>query len=126
MFQFYNSAVVEWGQCAKRLVKLGNDALPRLTSVDSMTKLLFKPILEMNISLTPELESAVKQKVASGLYNNASEVIREALRITLKQEQENDWLKREAAIGFAHLDASGVTRVSSKDEFKSLVRGQNK
>ena len=36
----------------------------------------------MNISLTPELESAVKQKVESGLYNNASEVIREALRIT--------------------------------------------
>ena len=80
----------------------------------------------MNISLTPELESAVKQKVESGLYNNASEVIREALRMTLKQEQENDWLKREAAIGFAQLEAGEVTRVSSKDAFKSLVRGQNR
>ena len=80
----------------------------------------------MNISLTPELESAVKQKVESGLYNNASEVIREALRMTLKQEQENDWLKREAAIGFAQLEAGEVTRVSSKDAFKSLVRGQKR
>jgi antitoxin ParD1/3/4 len=34
----------------------------------------------MHISLTPELESHVKAKVETGLYNNASEVIREALR----------------------------------------------
>ena len=34
----------------------------------------------VNISLTPELEKAVKEKVASGLYHNANEVIREALR----------------------------------------------
>lgn len=78
----------------------------------------------MNISLTPELELAVKRKVESGLYNNASEVIREALRIALKQEQENDWLKREAAIGFAQLEANEVTRVSSMEEFKDLIRGR--
>jgi antitoxin ParD1/3/4 len=77
----------------------------------------------MNISLTPELESAVKRKVDSGLYNNASEVIREALRIALRQDQENDWLKREAAIGFAQLEAGEVTRVSSKEEFVRLIRG---
>lgn len=34
----------------------------------------------MHISLTPELEDLIKNKVESGLYNNASEVIREALR----------------------------------------------
>ena len=78
----------------------------------------------MNISLTPELEAVVKQKVASGLYNNASEVIREALRLTLKHEQENNWLAKEAAIGFAQLEAGAVTRVTSKDEFFELVRGQ--
>ena len=80
----------------------------------------------MNVSLTPTLEKAVKEKVESGLYNNASEVIREALRIALRQEQENDWLKREAAIGFAQLEAGEVTRVNSKDEFKKLVRGESK
>ena len=78
----------------------------------------------MNISLTPELEEAVKRKVESGLYNNASEVIREALRIAHRQEQENDWLKREAAIGYAQLEADEVTRVNSKDEFKKLIRCQ--
>lgn len=34
----------------------------------------------MNVSLTPELERYVKAKVKSGYYNNASEVVREALR----------------------------------------------
>ena len=35
----------------------------------------------MNVSLTPHLESLVKGKVESGLYNSSSEVIREALRL---------------------------------------------
>ena len=76
----------------------------------------------MNISLTPELEKAVKEKVDSGLYNNASEVIREALRLSLKQEQENDWLKREAAIGYAQLDAGETLRLQSKKQFLELAR----
>jgi len=42
----------------------------------------------MNISLTPKLEGFVKAKVKSGDYNNASEVIREALRVM--QEREAD------------------------------------
>jgi len=35
----------------------------------------------MNVSLTPELEKLVANKVASGLYQSASEVIREGLRL---------------------------------------------
>jgi antitoxin ParD1/3/4 len=42
----------------------------------------------MNVSLTPQLESLVKQKVDSGLYNSASEVIREALRL-LEEYEDN-------------------------------------
>lgn len=34
----------------------------------------------MNVSLTPELEALVHQKVKSGLYSTASEVVRDALR----------------------------------------------
>jgi putative addiction module CopG family antidote len=34
----------------------------------------------MNVSLTNELESLIEEKVKSGLYNNASEVVRDALR----------------------------------------------
>jgi putative addiction module CopG family antidote len=35
---------------------------------------------DMNVSLTAELETIIEKKVKSGLYNNASEVVRDALR----------------------------------------------
>jgi len=49
----------------------------------------------MHISLTPELEVRVRQKVASGYYNNASEVIRDALRFWEKNEELVQHIKLE-------------------------------
>lgn len=43
--------------------------------------------MAMNVSLTPRLEAFVREKVASGLYNNASEVLREALRLMVKRHE---------------------------------------
>jgi antitoxin ParD1/3/4 len=40
----------------------------------------------VNVSLTPELEQYISQKVASGLYHSASEVIRESLRLLKDQD----------------------------------------
>jgi antitoxin ParD1/3/4 len=40
-----------------------------------------KEVQIMNISLTPQLEALVKNKVESGLYGSASEVMRDALRL---------------------------------------------
>ena len=41
----------------------------------------------MNISLTPTLEKFVQDKVASGLYNSVSKVIREALRMMASKDK---------------------------------------
>ncbi|PCJ54808.1 MAG: type II toxin-antitoxin system ParD family antitoxin [Planctomycetota bacterium] len=41
----------------------------------------------MNVSLTPELEIMIQNKVRSGLYNNQSEVVREALRLLAEQDK---------------------------------------
>ena len=41
----------------------------------------------MNVSLTDELETVIEEKVRSGLYNNASEVVRDALRRAFCQPQ---------------------------------------
>ncbi|MBM3748412.1 MAG: type II toxin-antitoxin system ParD family antitoxin [Acidobacteria bacterium] len=41
----------------------------------------------MNVSLTPELERLVSQKVSSGMYQTASEVVREALRLLSERDQ---------------------------------------
>ncbi|MGB8700425.1 MAG: type II toxin-antitoxin system ParD family antitoxin [Thermosynechococcaceae cyanobacterium] len=43
----------------------------------------------MNISLTPELEKFIADRVQSGLYHSSSEVVREALRLL----QEKQMLK---------------------------------
>ena len=43
----------------------------------------------MHISLTPKLEKMVRNKVDSGLYNNASEVIRAALRLMADADEEH-------------------------------------
>lgn len=41
----------------------------------------------MNVSLTPELEAFVAEKVQSGRYTSASEVVREALRLLEEHER---------------------------------------
>jgi antitoxin ParD1/3/4 len=43
--------------------------------------------MTMNINLTPQLEQLVRSKVTSGLYNSASEVVREALRLMEREDQ---------------------------------------
>lgn len=62
----------------------------------------------MNVSLTPELEKMVGEKVRSGLYNSASEVVREALRLLREQDQLREArleeLRRDVATGLAQLE----------------------
>jgi antitoxin ParD1/3/4 len=43
--------------------------------------------MTLNISLTPQMEAMVRQKVSGGLYNSASEVVREALRLMETQDR---------------------------------------
>ena len=43
--------------------------------------------MTMNVNFSPQLEDMVRQKVASGLYTSASEVVREALRMMEAQDQ---------------------------------------
>jgi antitoxin ParD1/3/4 len=40
----------------------------------------------MNVNLTPQLEAIVQQKINSGLYASASEVVREALRLMSEKD----------------------------------------
>lgn len=43
--------------------------------------------MTININLTPQLEAMVRDKVTTGLYASASEVVREALRLMQEQDQ---------------------------------------
>ncbi len=57
----------------------------------------------MNVSLTPELEKIVAERVASGRYASASEVIREALRLLDERDQLNQ-LREDVRRGLEQLD----------------------
>jgi antitoxin ParD1/3/4 len=74
----------------------------------------------MHISLTPKLEELVREKVDSGLYNNASEVVREALRLMQEHDEVRrlklERLREELAKGEADLAADRVTIVSTDKE----------
>ena len=52
----------------------------------------------MNVSLTPELEAMIRQQVDPGRYNNASEVVREALRL-LDEHRRVQHLRSLLAVG---------------------------
>src|SRR5947208_13458822 len=52
-------------------------------------------VMTMNINLTPQLEELVREKVSSGRYNSASEVIREALRL---MEEQDRWTAKLAQL----------------------------
>jgi len=54
----------------------------------------------MNVSLTPELEQVVNQKVSSGLYQTASEVVREGLRLLIERDRRAESLRRDIRAGF--------------------------
>ncbi|RLA14332.1 MAG: type II toxin-antitoxin system ParD family antitoxin [Gammaproteobacteria bacterium] len=79
----------------------------------------------MHISLTSELESRVKAKVKTGLYNNASEVIREALRF---MDTHEDWihevklarLREQLKVGIDQLDHGKGTVIESRSALDTL------
>ncbi len=79
----------------------------------------------MNVNLTPQLEGLIKEKVATGLYNNASEVVREALR--LMELRDRSELVREAARkGFRQLRQGKTVPLDMKRAKKAAVANAKK
>lgn len=72
-----------------------------------------------NISLTAEQDQFVEDIVSSGEYQNASEAVRDALRV-LRQRREEDALRLKAmrklvAAGAADLDAGRYREIDTAD-----------
>jgi antitoxin ParD1/3/4 len=82
----------------------------------------------MNVSLTPELESLVNEKVASGFYNSASEVVREALRLLFEQEEVRrlriEELRREIKIGADQIKQGKYKDYASADDLIDDIRAR--
>lgn len=80
----------------------------------------------MHVSLTQKLEKFIKGKVASGDYNNASEVVREALRLMLERETlRREKLKRlrtELAKGDADFAAGRFVTFETDEELEAYLK----
>jgi len=74
----------------------------------------------MNFSLTPQLEHFVREYAATGDYNNASEVVREALRLFKRTEEERQLkllnLRQAIKQGDDAISSGEATKVSSVQE----------
>jgi antitoxin ParD1/3/4 len=61
-----------------------------------------------NVNLTVHFDRFVQRQVSSGRYSNASEIVREALRLLEEQEQEREAklqaLRQAAKQGFDEID----------------------
>lgn len=79
----------------------------------------------MNVSLTPELEQLVQDKVKTGLYLSASEVVREALRLLDERDQLREIrlteLKKKIAVGVEQAERGEVAPFDF-DELKAKAR----
>ena len=80
----------------------------------------------MNVSLTPQLEKLVQRKVASGMYNSASEVVREALRLLQQHDRLRDLrlkeLRKEIRAGERQLER-GACEDLDEDGLSDLFDG---
>lgn len=80
----------------------------------------------MNVSLTPALEKLIQRKVKSGVYSNASEVVREALRLLEEQDKMKELklslLRKELQEGINQLDNQQYSKKTVASIARSVKR----
>jgi len=81
--------------------------------------------MNMNVSLTDELANFVKSKVSAGRYTSSSEVVREALRLMEKVEQQEaeklNFLRQAWKEGLDSGDAGEVDFAALKKEARARL-----
>ncbi len=98
---------------------------------------------QMNVSITDELAGYVRKKVKSGRYNNASEVVREALRrmedddaralrlakptaediLTDLTEEQLDGIRRRVRARIEGIEAGNFVEYEGREGLKKLAEG---
>jgi antitoxin ParD1/3/4 len=81
----------------------------------------------MPVSLTSELEQRIHEKVESGLYLSADEVVREAMQLLEERDRlrqmKRDELRRELAVG---LEQAARGEVAPLDMWAILAESQKR
>ncbi len=82
----------------------------------------------MNVSLTPEMDKWIANKVKSGQYKSSSEVVRDGLRLLQNKESQRqamlEELRHELLVGVKQLEAGKSQEFDSElvEKIKSTGR----
>ena len=79
-----------------------------------------------NVNLTDELDSFVLEKIESGRYDNASEVVRAALRTLEREERQIEAKLAAPRPAIDEGDASGVAKGSSFARVRQMLQRSRK
>jgi antitoxin ParD1/3/4 len=78
-----------------------------------------------NVNLTVHFDQFIESGVSSGRFSNASEVVREGLRLLEQREQEDkakiEWLRAAAKEGFDQLDRGEGIAFQSIEAFDAFI-----
>ena len=78
-----------------------------------------------NVNLTEHLDHFIETGVTSGRFSNASEVVREGLRLLEQRERENqakiEWLQGAAKEGFDDIERGDFVTLRSGEEIDDFV-----
>ena len=78
-----------------------------------------------NVNLTEHFDRFIDDGVSSGRFSNASEVVREGLRLLEQREEENqarlEWLRNAVKHGFDQIDRGEGIEFESSDELKDYL-----
>jgi antitoxin ParD1/3/4 len=83
----------------------------------------------MNVSLTPELEQYIAGKVGTGMYQTASEVVRDALRALKEREERQsklEELRREIDRGLDPAARGQVRDFTEETAARVKARGRRR
>ena len=79
-----------------------------------------------NVNLTEHFDRFIETGITSGRFSNASEVVREGLRLLEQREQEDkasiEWLRAAAKEGFDAADRGDYVAVNSEKELDVFVK----
>jgi antitoxin ParD1/3/4 len=79
-----------------------------------------------NVNLTEHLDRFVEAGISSGRFGNASEVVREGLRLLEQREQEDkarvEWLRAAAGEGFDAIERGEYVTLRSDRDIEGFMR----
>ena len=84
-----------------------------------------------NVNLTEHFDTFIETGITSGRFSNASEVVREGLRLLEQREKEDkakiEWLRSAAKEGFDAIERGDCTALRSEkeiDDFLEQIHGE--